>query len=345
MKEYLDFQDVLLMPEAYSTIVSREEPDLEVNSSFPFSIANMEGIGTLKVAQIAASQGWNVYIDKHTPLHEWKAFFRDNPWTVAKRAIPTFGCSDVDLSKLKVILHLITENYGIVEKTVCFDFANGNIVGFWYLIGDYIIKNKLSINNLVIGNIGNPKTAVIMAKYFIEENIAAKIGVKVGIGSGSVCTTRLVTGIGVPQFTLVNETRNLLENSVDTKHLKERVYVISDGGIRNPGDVVKAFVAGAHEVMMGGMFAGLHETTSDFHGSSSAESQSFIKSKSTAKTPEGKSVTIKRDIGVLDRIKEVENGVRSAMTYLNIKYLEFLIDNYHAYAGNAIMVRRQTDNY
>lgn len=346
MKEYLDFQDVLIMPEMLSMLTSRSEPILKVNGSVPLSIANMENIGTLEIAMKACRFDWKTYINKHTSISEWKTFFANTPWSSAKNVIPTFGFTPEDYSKMKELWYAMATTYGGVEKTVCFDLANGHACKFWNTTR-YFLK-EAPFTNVIFGNFGNPDTIHYFVKFMKEEIEFPKIksiGLKFGIGSGSVCTTRLMTGVGTPQYTLISNARLKLEElKKEFPELMENVYIISDGGIRNPGDVTKAFVAGAHEVMMGGMFAGLHETGTHFYGSSSAESKSY-KASNKYSSPEGKSVSIERNMGLAERIVEIENGLRSAMTYLDIENIKALIDGYPFYQKNIMTVRRQTDNY
>ena len=346
MKEYLDFQDVLIMPEVLSMLTSRSEPKLFVNDSIPLSIANMENIGTLSVAKIASRLGWKTYIDKHTSIADWKSFINNTDWVMTKNVIPTFGFTPEDYTKMKELWYLLTTTYGGVEKTVCFDLANGHSCGFWNTAAKFL--KEAPFTNIVFGNFGNPETILYFVKFIREtENLPRikSIGLKFGIGSGSVCTTRLMTGVGTPQYTLISNARSKLEElKKEFPRLFENVYIISDGGLRNPGDVTKAFVAGAHEVMMGGMFAGLHETGTRFYGSSSEESKSY-KASNKYSSPEGKSVSIERGMGVSERIAEIENGLRSAMTYLDVDEMGDFINNFPFYQKNIMTVRRQTDNY
>lgn len=107
------------------------------------------------------------------------------------------------------------------------------------------VKTKFPNLDVVVGNIASAEAA----KYLVEAGADA---VKVGIGPGSICTTRIIAGVGVPQLTAVNEVANAISGS--------GVPVIADGGIRYTGDIVKALAAGADSVMLGSMFAGVEES-------------------------------------------------------------------------------------
>jgi|694.fasta_scaffold00051_84 GMP reductase len=347
MREYLDFQDVLLLPEMFSRLNSRSQPQLHTSeNSVPLSIANMENIGTLKVAKIASARGWKTYIDKHVSIIDWRTFIKESDWSLVKNVIPTFGFTDQDFAKMKEIWYLLSEKFVLCDKTVCFDLANGHSDNFWTSTIRFL--REAPFKNVIFGNLGNAETIHYLIAYLRAResfpNIKS-IGLKFGIGSGSVCTTRLMTGVGAPQYSLICDARKQLEAcKKENEKLFENVYIISDGGIRNPGDVTKAFVAGAHEVMMGGMFAGLTETGNKFYGSSSEESKSY-KPENKYSSPEGKSVLISRNMSVEERITEIENGLRSAMTYLNIACVDDLIKDYYYLQNNVVKVRRQTDNY
>ena len=342
MKEYLDFQDVLLMPSVSSDVPSRSNTNIMVddNGVVPLSIANMENIGTLSVAKIASARGWKTYIDKHTPIRDWKEFFSTTNWEQARLAIPTFGFTETDLLVASELNYIITSQYGIKQKSICFDVANGHVFKFWNMMSDFV--RKVKYEHVIFGNIANPKTVfqltdfLSMTGFFVD---VKSLSIKMGIGSGSVCTTRLMTGVGVPQYSLIKETAEMLDR--EQYFTKERkVKIISDGGIRQPGDVVKAFVAGADEVMMGGMFAGLNETGTVFYGSSSDESKSYNKDNKYS-TPEGKKVLVYRGMSVEERINQIEGGIRSAMTYLNCEN----IDELRQMMPQVISARRQVDNY
>lgn len=332
MQEYLDFQDVLLMPDVLSRFVSRKEPNIFVDGIIPISIANMENIGTLEVAKIAANYKIKTYIDKHTLIADWKRFISENPWEIVKFAIPTIGVSKDDFEKGKTLWYLLTQEFGSVEKTICFDVANGHIAQFLDFVANSLSTGQLPFDHIVYGNIANPKIIPIISNKFSK---AKTVSIKCGIGSGSVCTTRLVTGVGVPQFTLIQECKKYKPN--------RNVRLISDGGIRNSGDILKAFAAGADEVMMGGMFAGLVETTKKFYGSSSKDSTS--NKKKDYAVPEGKTVNIDRKKTLDEQIYEIIGGLQSGLTYIDYDLEQLISDVDNEQGPDFIKVRRQTDNY
>ena len=157
----------------------------------------------------------------------------------------------------------------------------------------------------------------------ILEEAGADI-IKVGVGSGSVCTTRFKTGVGVPQITAVDETKH--PGSISD-------YICSDGGCTSPGDIAKAFVAGADFVMIGGMLAGTKETGSVFNGSAWGNDKEY-------KTSEGKRVTFDTEApqSLDDRIKSILGGLRSTGSYIGQKNIEDF------YKAELIQVNEQTND-
>ena len=126
---------------------------------------------------------------------------------------------------------------------IVIDTAHGHTKGVVLKLKS--VKEKFPELNVIVGNIATAEAA----KYLVEAGADA---VKVGIGPGSICTTRIIAGVGVPQLTAINEVAKALKDS--------GIPVIADGGIRYTGDIVKALAAGADSVMLGSMFAGVEES-------------------------------------------------------------------------------------
>lgn len=349
MEEYLDFQDVLLMPASESTINSRTKPTLlDQRGEVPLSIANMETTGTFEVAKIAAKRGWKTYIHKHhthlSQSNSWYKFINEVDIRTFNLTIPTFGTNKDDFAKAEELRKLCEGYYGLAQKNICFDIANGHLFDSWKAVAEFLLDYPYE--NVIFGNIANPSAVYSIYNILSRtKGLSLKsISLKVGIGSGSVCSTRTVTGVGVPQFTLIKKCYDAVAPILDNRaaSLKEtpNLKIISDGGIRCSGDVVKAFVAGADEVMMGGMFAGCYETGDIFYGSSSEMAKGH-----TDRTPEGLIRNIQRNKSVDEQIVDIEGGIRSAMTYLNAGRLSDFANNRDFYLSQVIKVRRQTDNF
>jgi GMP reductase len=206
----------------------------------------------------------------------------------------------------------IFDNFNIV----CVDVANAHT----QRMIDYCttLKRKYSEKAIIIGNLASCDSTLI--QKYIDAGVS---GFKIGIGSGSMCTTRLQTGIGVPQFTLI---RNFVEA---LKYYPDHL-IISDGGIQTPGDIVKAFGAGANIVMVGSMFAGFKDNSVadadgnvEIYGMSSnfASKQLDIKNHDH-NVSEGKVVQIpQKQITLKEFTSEIKNCIRSACTYVGANYI------------------------
>ena len=251
----LDYKDVLIRPKR-STLSSRKEVDLERKFTFrnyvpdfpenieeyhyrgvPIMAANMDGVGTFAMADKLAEGNIFTCLVKTYTADELIEYF-DGEWERTKNVAMSIGTSDHDYYKLVKV----KETVGEYLQYVCMDIANGYSEHF----ADAVRRVRKEFSNLVIiaGN--------VVTREMTEELILAGADiVKVGIGPGSVCTTRIQTGVGYPQLSAVIE-------CADAAHGLGG-HIIADGGCTCPGDVAKAFAAGADFVMLGGMLAGHDE--------------------------------------------------------------------------------------
>jgi GMP reductase len=222
------------------------------------------------------------------------------------------GITDTDLVRLDDIITKKKINF------ICVDVANGYSLKFQQIVKQ--IKDKYPDKVIVAGN--------VVTKELVEELImhCGVDIVKVGIGSGSVCTTRLQTGVGYPQFSAVME-------CADAAHGLNG-HIISDGGIQNVGDFSKAFGGGADFVMCGSMFAGHTESGGElieengkkykvFYGMSSANAMNkYHGGVAHYRSAEGKCVKLPYKGDVNDTILNILGGVRSTMTYIGARSLK-----------------------
>lgn len=237
----LDFDDVLLRPKR-SVLKSRKNVSLERTYTFrhskqkykgiPIMAANMDGVGTIALARVLQEHKLFTCLVKNYSSEDIKEANLD----IHHISVST-GISEYDYKRLKEILK---ENETI--QYICIDVANGYSEAF----GDYVekVRKKFPDKTIIAGN-------VVTADMTQELILRGADIVKVGIGPGSVCTTRIQTGVGYPQLSAVIE-------CADAAH-GLGAHIISDGGCTSPGDVAKAFGAGADFVMLGGMFAGHKE--------------------------------------------------------------------------------------
>jgi GMP reductase len=310
----LDYKDVLITPKR-SSLSSRSEVKLErlftfrsYNSWFgiPIIAANMDGVGTFQMDEELNRNHCMVALTKHYP----DTLLIDHFKRKLDSTIYSMGISDEDLQKFDNVYNVV----GNRLMRVCIDVANGYTQSFVNFIHKF--RNRYPSVVLMAGNVVTPEMT--------EELILAGVDiVKVGIGPGSVCTTRKITGIGYPQLSAVIE-------CADAAHgLKG--HIIADGGCSVPGDVVKAFAAGADFVMLGGMFAGHKEGGASplgdnkFYGMSSDTAMDLHNGGvANYRASEGKTVEIPYRGEVSRTLQDILGGLRSACTYVGASELKEL---------------------
>ena len=239
----LDFKDVLIRPKR-STLSSRKEVKLERTYKFKYSgyewsgvpiiAANMDGVGTFAMAKSLQKHKLLTCAVKSYSLENW---VEEKDSFLSDYIAVSTGTSEKDFERLKFIVASLP-----AIQFICIDVANGYSEKF----GDFVAKvRKEFVSKTIIA--GNVVTADMTQELILR---GADI-VKVGIGPGSVCTTRIQTGVGYPQLSAIIE-------CADAAHGLGG-HIIADGGCTCPGDVAKAFGAGADFVMLGGMLAGHDE--------------------------------------------------------------------------------------
>ena len=239
----LDFKDVLIRPKR-STLSSRKEVDLVRTFKFkhsgwewtgvPIMAANMDGVGTVDMAKALYKHQMFTCLVKtydESDLFDLVGNFGGKYFAVST------GTNEKDFLRLSRIINTYPE-----IKFICMDVANGYSDHF----GDYVeeVREAFPDKTIIAGN-------VVTADMTQELILRGADIVKVGIGPGSVCTTRIQTGVGYPQLSAIIE-------CADAAHGLGG-HIIADGGCTCPGDVAKAFGAGADFVMLGGMLAGHDE--------------------------------------------------------------------------------------
>jgi GMP reductase len=318
----LDFKDVLIRPKR-STLVSRSEVDISREFVFrnsgaaykgiPIIAANMDTTGTFEMARALEVAQLSVALHKHYTVDEYAAFFA----TVARKssAFYSMGISKADHDKFKEVMQRCGEHI----EFVCIDVANGYTETF----AQFVRKVRAEFPKLTI-MAGNVVTGEMTEELILS---GADI-VKVGIGPGSVCTTRKMTGVGYPQLSATIE-------CADAAHGLGG-HICTDGGITVPGDLAKAFGAGADFIMMGGMFAGHEESAGDvvtrdgaqfkrFYGmSSKAAMEKYAGGVAAYRASEGKEVLVPYKGKVGDTLQDILGGVRSACTYVGARRLREL---------------------
>ena len=318
----LDYSDVLIRPKR-STLTSRFDVDLFRTYTFyhsgdewtgvPIMSSNMDTTGTFAMHEELGFQHMVTCIARHHNKDDklWvKTEFRDHLCVMS-------GISDKEISEIVAIKNSIPD-VGFVGL----DVANGYTINFVDAIKR--LRELLPHSTIIAGN-------VVTGDMVMELILAGADIVKVGIGGGSVCTTRIKTGIGYPQLSAVIE-------CADAAH-GIGGHIIADGGCNSSGDIVKAFAAGADFVMIGGMLAGHNECDGELvfedNNSDPVGMQFYGMASKTAmdrhghsnreyRGEEGKTVTVPYRGSVRDTVSDILGGIRSACTYVGAKRLKDL---------------------
>lgn len=317
----LDFDDVLIRPKRSeapsraSIVLDRPYRFLNsgaVWSGVPIVASNMDTVGTIAMAEALGPQMLTC-LHKYYSEDELIRFFRDE--TRCASAFFTLGLKEDEFDKLRAV----KAKTGV--RLICVDAANGYTKYFV----EHVQRIRQTFPELTI-MAGNVATPDMVQELLISG--AADI-VKIGIGPGSVCTTRRTTGVGYPQLSAIIE-------CADAAH-GLRGHVCADGGCRYPGDVVKAFAAGADFVMLGGMLAGHDECEGEwveedgrrvaltFHGMSSREAlDKYAGGRRDYRACEGRAVSVPYKGPVKETIQEIIGGIRSACAYVGATRLKDL---------------------
>jgi len=333
----LDFDDVLIKPKR-STLATRSGVDISKRYEYlhagwseetvPVIAANMDTTGTFAMSDALACNNMDAALHKHYGAEELVNYFstgwRLNTWF-------TIGIKDDDIRKLRAVDAIVKSTCptGIplgIEK-ICIDVANG----YQKVFVDHVrkIRNAFPFAAIMAGNVCTPE---MVSELLISGGADV---VKIGIGPGSVCETRKITGCGYPQLSAIIE-------CADAAH-GIGGHICADGGCKEAGDVVKAFAAGADFVMLGGMLAGTDEcegeweyTTEEwgeeqrktglkFYGMSSEKAmKKHSGGMSSYRASEGSVKTIPYKGSVEKVLQEITGGIRSACAYVGAPTLKDL---------------------
>ncbi len=318
----LDFKDVLIRPKR-STLTSRSEVDISREFVFrhsgkpyrgiPIIGANMDTVGTFEMARALARHDLAVALHKHYGEAELVRFFKEI--SGAATVFYSMGIAKTDYEKFR----RVKEEAGDTITHVCVDVANG----YTKMFIDFLRKLRDNHPQIVI-MAGNVVTGEMAEELILD---GADI-VKVGIGPGSVCTTRKMAGVGYPQLSAIIE-------CADAAHGLGGL-ICADGGCTSPGDLAKAFGGGADFIMLGGMLAGHAECSGEiveqdgrrkmrFYGMSSRTAmEKYSGSVAEYRATEGKEVLIDYRGPVENTLRDILGGVRSACTYVGARKLKEL---------------------
>lgn len=319
----LGFKDVMFRPKR-STLKSRSEITIEREFTFlhtqkkwsgvPLIAANMDTVGTFEMAEALYKDKIITAVHKHYSVQEWSDFLNDKNDDFYQYIALSTGTGKADEQKIKLILDANPK-----IQFLCIDVANGYSEHFV----EFVKKARQNFPDKII-MAGN-----VVTGEMVEELILAGADIiKVGIGPGSVCTTRVKTGVGYPQLSAIIE-------CADAAHGLGG-QIIGDGGCKVPGDVAKAFGGGADFVMLGGMFAGHDESGGElitengktfrlFYGMSSQTAMDkHSGGVAEYRASEGKTVKVPYKGPVAETVKDILGGVRSTCTYVGAAKLKEL---------------------
>lgn len=319
----LGFKDVMFRPKR-STLKSRSEVTIEREFTFlhtkkkwsgvPLIAANMDTVGTFEMAEALYKEKIITAVHKHYSVQEWTDFLKDKSDDFYQYIALSTGTGKADEEKIKTILDSNPK-----MQFLCIDVANGYSEHFV----EFVKKARQNFQDKIIiaGN--------VVTGEMVEELILAGADIiKVGIGPGSVCTTRVKTGVGYPQLSAIIE-------CADAAHGLGG-QIIGDGGCKVPGDVAKAFGGGSDFVMLGGMFAGHDESGGElitengktfrlFYGMSSQTAMDkHSGGVAEYRASEGKTVKVPYKGPVSETVKDILGGVRSTCTYVGASKLKEL---------------------
>ena len=324
IKEALTFDDVTLVPKYSEVLPSDVDTSIKLTENLKLKIpllsSAMDTVTESKMAIAIGMAGGIGVIHRNLEIKKQVEEIRK----VKKRKLLIGAAVGAGPNEHKRALQILKEGVDLIVV----DTAHGHTKKVSEIVK--IIKKVKNKNTaLCAGNIATPEAA----KFLL--NLGVDI-IKVGIGPGSICTTRLVAGIGVPQLSAILSVRNGIK--------KKNVKIISDGGIKYSGDLAKAFAAGADAVMIGSLFAGTDETPGkvikkngilykSFRGmgsvgamnKGSADRYFQSKQKDISKyVPEGVEGFAKYKGEVQNIVHKLIGGLRSSMGYLGCKQIKYL---------------------
>lgn len=321
-QDAISFDDVLIKP-LRSCVFSRKQVSTtsrlfrDLHFNIPIMSANMDTVTEGEMAKAMFDLGGIGAIHRFMTFEEQLNMLQQTPGT----KILTVGVGSGVLSQIEAAARRFPS-----DLAVLIDVAHGHCERVIELIHDIRSSNTVGGIPVIAGNVATYDGAYDLAK-------AGADAVKVGVGGGSACSTRVVTGCGVPQLTAVMEAVRAMDDF--EVHFKRRPTVIADGGIKSSGDIVKALAAGANFVMLGGLLSATTETPGDlitlndreyktYRGMASSAAQKTI---GVNRKAEGVEAIVPFKGSVVNIVKDLMEGVRSGMSYLNAYSIEELHNN------------------
>ncbi|MDY6957694.1 MAG: guanosine monophosphate reductase [Halobacteriota archaeon] len=319
MTTALTFDDVCLQP-YYNNVDSRTEPQLTTDLtqnhkvSSPLVASNMQTVISDELADVLISFGI-------TPIfHRFTSHNQIQKWIIkyTKKCFISWG-----VNHLEDLFIIFRACEGLVPAGICFDVAHGHSLKMQIAIDQ--LKSSYPDLDIIAGNVCTGRAVHDLANWGAD-------AIRVGIGCGAACSTRIVTGFGVPQFTAIRDCA--------TVAAQRKIPIIADGGIRGTSDIIKALAAGASTVMLGKMFAATVESAAEKMGRIVRNNNGFddcmyAKYKGQASssfqreglTPEGVEGWIPVTGSAGDLINSLHAGIKSGLTYGGARTIRELQDH------------------
>ncbi len=320
--QYFTFDDVLIQPR-FSELQTRKAVSLESNLgslelNLPILSANMDTITESEMCLALAKRGARGVLHRFCSIEKNIELLHAGTHKLDDREkiipIGSFGLGDAELERAQAL-------FQAGSKTLCLDVAHGAQRAVVDQIKSLVKMTKAKVE-LIVGNFASGESVTDFLKHLgvARKNVTA---LKVGIGGGSACTTRMKSGNGVPQLSALLECIEAAKG----------IAIISDGGHRFPSDIAKALAAGAKAVMLGGMLSGTDETPGQiltsaegviskrYRGSASKESYEVQGKNADWRAAEGEAFNVPYKGSVNLILQDIEGGIRSSLTYVGAKTL------------------------
>lgn len=325
MRRFLTFDDVGLIPK-FNHIASRLHTNITTRLGIdhyksPIIPANMDSVICRNMANICRERGAPIIFHRFSPIDEQVSWIKEYP-----EAYASLGLQQLE--------HFNTL-YNAGCTRFCIDIAHGHSQQVLDIIRE--IKQRDSSIQIIAGN-------VCTAEAVRDLSIAGADIVKVGVGPGAACITRMMTGFGVPQFSAIQDCvkmKKILKNEENID-----IYLIADGGIKNPRDAVIALAAGADAVMMGSIFARTFESAAKktekngkifgrYRGQASSEFMNEFYGEKKKRQPEGVAFDVEITKSANDIFDLYEGGLRSALTYAGVEELRNFKNNVEIFESSS----------
>lgn len=311
------FDDVLIKPQ-YSDIQSRKLVDLtsdlgkDLKLRLPVISSNMDTITESKMCNAMTYSGGIGCLHRFTSIEETLASFNLS----GKRSVISFGLGKKEIDRVNKLA-------SVGASYFCLDVAHGAQRDV--MLQTQWFKSKYPNKWLMVGNFASVESIITFLGQLEDQHNLQKFypdAIKIGIGPGSACTTRIKTGVGYPQLSAISDIADLLDDYTNAPK------IIADGGIKTPGDIAKALASGADAVMLGGMLAGTDETPGDVINSfykqyrGSASKESYDDQNKDWSCAEGESFVVDYKGPVKDILDDIRGGLQSAFTYVGARNLK-----------------------